>query len=493
MTRRAAEIGQGLAPSRPARAIGPAERIHVLGAAGAGASAAVLLALRAGASVSGCDPGGPTPYTAALSAAGVPLAWEHSAAHVSGTPESRPQRLAVTKALTAVDPDHPELVAARELGIPAEPWQQLVADAAATTGQALVAVAGTHGKSTTTGWLVDLLVRAGRDPSAFVGALLDPALTGGAAGTARWGGGDLFVVEADEYAGNFDPYRPTLAVLLNAEWDHPDVFADEEAVLAVFAAWLGYVPAATLVANIGDPGAAALVERLGRRPGRTLTVSLSGPADLTAQLRSDAGRSSLAVSRPGGSVAVFEVGLAGPANAANALAVVGAAAALDVDDASLRSSLAEYAGVGRRLELKGDVGGVVVLDDYGHHPTAIARTLEAVRMRYPGRRVWAVYEPLTYHRTALMLERFADVLATADEVAIADIWAGRDRDTTITSARALATEITRRGGPRAAAPGSVERTADYLARRVVGGDVVLVMGGGRSHVIATRLVELLSA
>jgi UDP-N-acetylmuramate--alanine ligase len=145
------------------------------------------------------------------------------------------------------------------------------------------------------------------------------------------------------------------------------------------------------------------------------------------------------------------------------------------------------------LELKGEVGGVVVLDDYGHHPTAIAKTLEAVRGQYPGRPVWAVYEPLTYHRTASMLDRFAAVLSDADHVAIADIWAGRDPDVTITSASALVDAVAARGGraKTAAAPGTVEETADFVAERVSTGDVVLVMGGGRSYVIAARLVELL--
>jgi UDP-N-acetylmuramate--alanine ligase len=164
-----------------------------------------------------------------------------------------------------------------------------------------------------------------------------------------------------------------------------------------------------------------------------------------------------------------------------------------VDEEVIRESLAEYRGVGRRMEIKGEVGGVTVIDDYGHHPTAIAKTLEAVRERYPVRRVWAVYEPLTYHRTAQMLDRFADVLASADEVAIADIWAGRDPDTTVTSAAALAAAVRAAGGPEAAAPGSVEATADHLATLVQPGDVVLVMGGGRSYVIAERLVELLGA
>ncbi len=490
MNRTAAEIGRGLAPARAPRPIPPGQRIHVVGAAGAGASAAALLAHHAGAVVSGCDPGAPSPYTAALAEAGIVVATEHAAEHVSSG-HGRPERLAATKALTAVNPDHPELVAAREAGIPIEAWQQLVADAAATSGQRLICVAGTHGKSTTTGWLVDLLVRAGRDPSAFVGALLDASLTGGSPATARWGRGDTLVVEADEYAGNFDPYQPSVAILLNAEWDHPDVFADEDAVLEAFEAWLRRAAGAVLVANVGDAGVARIVARLEGWAGTTVTVSLVGPADISARLDTQAGRSQLTVAGADRTESVYDIGLPGPANAANALAVVGAARVLEVGDAHLRASLADYAGVGRRMEVKGEIGGVVVIDDYGHHPTAIARTLEAVRLRYPGRRVWAVYEPLTYHRTALMLGRFADVLATADEVAIADIWAGRDRDTTVTSAAELAAAVRGAGGPTAVAPGSVEATADYLGEHVNRGDIVLVMGGGRSYVIAERLVDRL--
>jgi UDP-N-acetylmuramate--alanine ligase len=144
------------------------------------------------------------------------------------------------------------------------------------------------------------------------------------------------------------------------------------------------------------------------------------------------------------------------------------------------------------MEVKGDVGGVVVLDDYGHHPTAMAATFAAVRERYPGRRLWAVYEPLTYHRTAAMLDAFAAVLERADRVVVARVHAGRDPDTTVTSAAALAEAVARRGRVPAWAPGTVEETAAWLAGRVETGDVVLVMGGGRSYVIAERLVELLA-
>ena len=232
-------------------------------------------------------------------------------------------------------------------------------------------------------------------------------------------------------------------MLLNAEWDHPDVFADEEAVLTAFEAWIRTrQPDATLVANTRDPGVAH--DRRSGSAGR-----------LAGHDRCDAD------DEP----ASFQIGLPGPANAANAMAVVAAARVLGIDESVVRESLAAFRGVGRRLELKGEIGGVVVLDDYGHHPTAIARTLEAVRGQYPGRPVWAVYEPLTYHRTAAMLDGSPTCWPTADHVAIADIWAGRDPDTTITSAAGAGRRghRARRPAGTAMAPGTVEETADYLA------------------------------
>jgi UDP-N-acetylmuramate--alanine ligase len=172
--------------------------------------------------------------------------------------------------------------------------------------------------------------------------------------------------------------------------------------------------------------------------------------------------------------------------------VAGAALALGVPASVVTSALATFDGVGRRLERKGEGSGVVVYDDYGHHPTAIRETLAAVRQKEPGKRIWAVYEPLTFHRTAAMLEQFADVLAGADAVAIADIWASRDPDTSITSASALAEAVSRRRPEMpVAAPGSVEATAAWLAGEVRPGDAVLVMGGGKSYLIAEILVRAL--
>lgn len=491
MTRDAAAIGAGLAPARDARPIRTGERIHVVGAAGAGASAAALLAADAGAIVTACDAGGPSPYSVALERAGIALITSHDAAHVTSDPH--PDRLAVTKALTAIDPDHPELAAARALGIPVEAWQQVVVDAA--SDRTLVAIAGTHGKSTTAGWLVHLLVEAGLDPSAFVGALLPGELTGGIPATARTGRGAAFVVEADEYAGNFDAYRPAIAVLTSVEWDHPDVFADDVAVQDAFGAWLARMPSETrIVANVADPGAAAVVARPELAGRSILRVGLDlAAADIRGRIVSaDPDGTSLAIEGIEGGSATVRLPTAGRHNAANALVVAGTAASLGVPQGDIVRGLQTFRGVGRRLERKGEAGGVVVYDDYGHHPTAIRETIAAIRQREPDRRVWAVYEPLTYHRTAALQAAFAASLASADAVAIADIWAGRDPDTTIASAGGLATAVAAvRPEMPIAAPGSVDATTDWLARNVSSGDAVLVMGGGMSYRIATGLLERL--
>jgi UDP-N-acetylmuramate--alanine ligase len=515
--------GAGLDPARSSRPIAPAERIHVLGAAGAGASAAVLHAAWAGAVADGCDPGGPSSYTVAIAQLGITVAGEHAPEHVTRLPH--PDRLAVTKALTAIAPDHPELVAARRAGIPIEPWQQVIADAA--HGRTLIGVAGTHGKSTSAGWLVHVLVAAGADPAAFVGALLPAELTGGTPATARRGGGAAFVVEADEYAGNFDAYRPAIAIVTSAEWDHPDVFPDRAAVVAALDRWLraaagvatpaGDPPVA--VVNVADPGAAALAEGLADWPGRIVATALvdedatrpgSFAHAIADQYATMAGPAEALVGRlleedPDGTTIEVHglhalrgpervrLGTAGRHNAANALGVIGAALAAGVPPSAIPGPVGSFPGVGRRLERLGEAAGVVVFDDYGHHPTAIRLTLGAVRQRVPRRRVWAVYEPLTYHRTAAMLDAFADVLAEADGVVIADIWAGRDPDTSIASAAGLANAVARRRpGIPVAAPGSVEATAGWLAGQVRSGDAVLVMGGGRSTRIGHLLLEALA-
>jgi UDP-N-acetylmuramate--alanine ligase len=374
---------------------------------------------------------------------------------------------------------------------------------------------------------VHVLATSGADPAAFVGALLPAGLSGGLPATARRGDGEVFVVEADEYAGNFDAYRPAIAIVTSAEWDHPDVFPDRAAVIAAFDAWIRRMATAggrddrpaTLVANVADPGVAELAAGLRDWPGRMLATALID-ADATrtgsfargiAEQYATAGGEARAIlgrvtalDTDGTTLEIHGIDelrgprrvrlpTAGRHNAANALGVAAAALVAGVGPDDVAVGLGSFGGVGRRLERKGEAAGVVVFDDYGHHPSAIRETLDAVRQRAPGRRVWAVYEPLTFHRTAAFLDDFADVLATADAVAIAEIWAGRDPDRTIASADGLAGAIAAHNPAiPVAAPGSIEQTAAWLAREVRSGDAVLVMGGGRSYRIGELLLEALA-
>jgi len=268
--------------------------------------------------------------------------------------------------------------------------------------------------------------------------------------------------------------------------------SDAAAVLDAFETWIRSAGAPVLVANVGDPGVAELVGRLDGWGGRVVGTAIGQGADVQGRIVAEEPAGTvLEVSGLGPSgTAEVHVGLAGRHNAANALGVAAAASVLGLGADVIAGGIASFGGVGRRLERKGEARGVVVYDDYGHHPTAIRATLAAVRQREPGRRVWAVYEPLTYHRTAALLDDFARALVAADAVAIADIWAGRDPDTTVASAEGLAAAVRAQApGIVAEAPGPVEDTARWLADRVRPGDVVLVMGGGRSYRIGELLLD----
>ncbi len=458
----------------------PGERIHVIGIAGSGAAGAALLLHHAGARVDGCDADAPSPYTPPLDAAGIGWVRGHDATHVAGV-----DRVAITPALRAV-PHHDELRAAERAGIPVVTWQALLGELMAAPGRVGIGVTGTHGKSTTTALLGHLLASAGMDPTVEVGAFI-----GAWGASVRAGSGAPFVVEADEFGDNFLNYHPAVAIVTNVEMDHPDYFADTDAVMASFERFVrGMGTDATggrlLVTAAADPGAAALVERLAGWDGRVVRYGPAGEIEATeVELGMQTTGFTLLDHR-------FEMSLAGAHNVLNATAAVIVAHELGADLDAVASGLASFAGAGRRMELIVDTPSVTIYDDYGHHPTEVRAALAAVRQKVGrDRRLWAVFEPHMYSRTALLLEEFATAFTDADEVVIADIFASRDTPEAMaaTSAEALADAIERTSGVPTIATGDVDATTAYVADHLAGGDAVLVMGAGKSYRIARGVAE----
>jgi UDP-N-acetylmuramate--alanine ligase len=511
VTRSISEIAAGLEPSREGAPLHPGARLHIIGIGGTAALAAALHAKALGLSVSGYDQALAGESAAILSHAGIPVGSSTSPEVLQSCAALNAESIiAISKAITSTQPNHPEVVLARAAGAHAVSVQQVIADAAATRGGLLIGVAGTHGKTTSSGWVLDALVRSGINPSAFVGGPLGAGLGTPTGSPVHLGSDPGFVVEADEYGGNFDSYRADRALVLNVDWDHPDIFADRRAAVETFARWAAH-PAKTgaVFINVGDQGGAELATLLGQRGGENIYTFATTPAVqdvdvLAAVTARGAGAFSITIGHISNRVAVaapalrgllarsLPIGLLGAHNASNGLGVAALVASSGGNADGIADSLATFAGVGRRMEVRYDRGSVTVLDDYGHHPTAIDATMETVRQRYPGRKIVLAIEPLTYHRTAALLEGLAKACSAADRVVVAEIFAVRDLDTTSVSAHDLAERIAALGTP-ATAPGTVLEAAAALLPSITPETVVLVMGGGRSTELAVALAQRLAA
>jgi len=460
------------------------ERIHVIGIAGSGAAGTALLLHHAGAIVDGCDADAPSPYTPALDAAGIRFVAGHDPGHLVGI-----ERVAISPAVRAV-PGHAELESAAARGIEVDTWQALLGELQAAPGRIGLGVTGTHGKSTTTALLGHLLVTAGLDPTVEVGAFI-----GEWGASVRPGGGAAFLVEADEFGDNFLNYHPAGAIVTNVEMDHPDYFADAAAVMDSFERFvrgMGTHPALggrLLLIAANDPGADELFGRIDDWEGHVVRYGPGGDVAATHVVRDRSG------TRFGLFDREWETRLAGEHNVLNATAALVLARALGADLDLLAEGLRTFAGAGRRMELIADTAAVTIYDDYSHHPTEVRAALGAARqMVGPDRRLWAVFEPHMYSRTALLMDDFATAFADADEVVIADIFASRDTPQAMasTSAEALADAIERTSAVPAIATGDVDATTDYVADHLGSGDAVLVMGAGKSYRIARGLAERLA-
>ncbi len=449
-------------------------RYHVVGIGGAGMSAVARL-LAARGSVTGSDEGR-WPLAEALRPLGVTVHESFDPRNVIGAD--------VVVHSSAYGDEHPEIVAARSAGITV--WRRHDAWRHLARGQDVVAVAGTHGKTTTTAMCWSALRGGRRDPSLVCGAEVRAA-----GANAHVGGSSELVIEADEYDRTFLALSPAVAVVTNVEHDHVDHFPTPEEYAEAFLAFaLRVVPGGTLVASADDPGARALAARAHERlRGRAdvVTYGTSPDADvLIADAETD-GRSSRAEIRVDDSRVPLALAVPGIHNVRNATAAVLAARALGVRMGEAAAALATVPLPGRRLEAIGVAGGVTVVDDYAHHPTEIRASIAAMRPLARGR-VVALFQPHTPSRLRAFFDGFASALAEADEVIVAETFSSaRERADPEGLARRLA------DAARGTYVPDVASAASALVERAHDGDVLLVLGAGDIRGAGVRALELLAA
>lgn len=452
-------------------------RVHFIAIGGAGMSGIARIMLRRGMAVSGSD-ARDSELLAQLGDLGAKVFVGHDAAYVGDA-----DTVVVS---TAIREANPELVAARERGL--RVLHRSAALASLMAGRRAVAVAGTHGKTTTTSMLTVALQHAGADPSYCIGGQLVTTGLG-----ADEGSGDVFVAEADESDGSFLMYTPHIAVVTNVEADHLDNYGGFEMVKENFARFVDRVePGGTLVAGADDPVA---MELAGLARARGLTVRTYGEAE-GADLR-------VTGFTPRGLGSRFEIAGAGEValavpgrhNALNAAAVVAVAQALGVDGAAVRAGLAAFGGAMRRLERKGAAGGVEVFDSYAHHPTELTADLEATRdylgEQARGGRIIAVFQPHLYSRTRFFAAEFGAALGLADVAVVLDVYGAReDPEPGVTGA--LVADAVPAGTETVYAPvrDEVPGIAASLARP---GDVVITLGAGDVTQLGPLVLDRLAA
>ncbi len=444
--------------------------VHFMGIGGAGMSALATVARQRGVRVTGCDtdPSG----AADLAASGVEVWQGHDPQHLEGV-----QAVVVT---AAVGQDHPELKRARELGIPVIRRADALGQAVA--GGMLVAVAGTHGKTTTTVMVTEALTAAGRNPTGLVGGRV-----AGWGGNARVGGTDLYVVEADEFDRAFLSLAPTVAVVANVEADHLECYGTIAALEDAFAQFAG--GARRVIAGGDDAGARRVAARLG---GKVWRVGVGADADVRIGQTEFAPTGSRAmVTLPGGRVVALALRVPGMHNVRNAAAALAVVHELGADEDAALRALAEFTGVARRFERVGEAAGVTVMDDYAHHPTEVGATLAAARQAFPGRRLVAVFQPHLYSRTAMHGDALGRALAAADLVVVAPIYGAREQPLP-----GVTSDLVARGAIGAgAATVAVRERAELgaaVAERLRAGDVVFTLGAGDVTRIGPELVTRLA-
>ena len=433
-------------------------------------SALALAARRRGVAVTGCDV--ETSAFPDLVAAGATVWTGPDRSHVTGA------RTVVATAAAA--PDHPELQAARASGIPIVFRKQALAEL--VNGTTLVAIAGTHGKTTTTVMTTEALRAAGRHPSGLAGGRVAAWH-----GNAWLDGDDLFVVEADEYDQAFLTLRPTIAVVNNVEADHLECYGSVDALESAFVEFAGRASRALI--GTADAGS----DRVARRLATPIWRFGTERADLSCTPRQLGPVSSTAdVSLPDGQIVRLTLQVPGVHNLRNATAALGVVVALDADVNAALGALAAFSGVGRRFERLGNVAGVAIVDDYAHHPTELVATLAAARQAFPNRRLIAVFQPHLYSRTREHGATMGRALAAADVVVVADVYGAREQPEPGVTGKLVAEAVVGSGAEVHYHPDRATlaaRVADLLRD----GDVLLTLGAGDVTQVGPAVSALLAA
>ncbi len=447
--------------------------IHLIGIGGTGLSAIARVLLDRGHVVSGSDRQA-SPFTEALQRLGARVYLGHAAEHVQGAD------LVVRS--SAIPDDNPEVQAARAAGVPVLKRVDFLPRL--TAGYRTLAVAGSHGKTTTTAMLALILQALGQDPTFIVGAEVVDLGT-----NARAGQGPYFVIEADEYDYMFWGLHPYVAVVTNVEHDHPDLFPTLEAVREAFRGFVERIdPQGWAVLCGENPGARGLAAHASGQVVfyGTLKASPVSRLEATAQgltLNPRCGYDFRA-RLPSGREVDVSLGIPGQHNVLNALAALTVIDVLGLDVTAAAQALAGFRGAGRRFEIQAEVGGRVLVDDYAHHPTEIEATLAAARACYPEHTLWAVWQPHTYSRTLTLLDRFSTAFAAADRVVVTEVYAARERPPQGFDACQVAAVLRH---PSVHFAPDWDAVAAYLAAEVHPPAVVLVLSAGDGPHLTQRL------
>ncbi len=454
------------------------QRIHLVGIGGSGMSGIAEVLLTLGYRVTGSDAAS-SDNTRRLETLGGTIFIGHDAAHVDG--------VQVVVVSSAVPASNPEVVAARRNVIPVIPRAEMLAELMRLKFG--VAIAGAHGKTTTTSLVAAMLAHAGLDPTFVVGGKVD------AMGThARLGKSDVLIAEADESDGSFLRLSPAIAVVTTLDREHLDYYGSMDRLLAAFLEFVNKIPFYGVAVLCGDdPYLRALLPQLRKRYvtyGRR--ASSDAPrTDLHAtEIAIEGWSTTFRVRFHGQSLGAFRLNIPGVHNVSNALAAIGVGLELDVPLDLIRSGVASFSGVERRFHLRGERNGVMVVDDYGHHPTEIRLTLATAAAIRPGRLV-AIFQPHRYSRTRELLDDFANAFAQADVVYVTPIYAAGEDAIDGVSGELLAGRIRATGHPAVRWAETPDALIDHVVRERRAGDMVLTLGAGDIWKVGVKVLEVL--